>query len=326
MSPNRNINKILAVRTDRFGEFLLNIPALRALKETYPQAKITLITGAAAKELAGMIPFIDEVLVFGKDKDNLFGIVRFAAILRKSRFDLAVILNPAKFFHIVTFLAAIPIRLGYDRKWGFLLTHKIKDVKYEGYKHEIDYNLDLVGAIGAKTQDKRLSLSAGDDIINAGLRQLLDAGEKFIVVHPWTSDPVKQWPLAFFKELIIKLLGQTGYKIVVIGGKAERDENQQFFGDISDARFINLTGETSLKELAYILKSSALLVSGDSGPVHLASCVETPVVAIFRSDLEGKTAKRWGPVSAGSRVIESDTLSAITVEAVLNEIRRAVEK
>ncbi|MDD5506084.1 MAG: glycosyltransferase family 9 protein, partial [Candidatus Omnitrophica bacterium] len=287
MQPDKNVKKILAVRTDRFGEFLLNIPALRALKETFPQARLTLITSPAVKELAELIPFADEVIVFDEGEDSFFGVLRAVAILRKSGFDLAVILNPAKFFHIATFLAGIPVRAGYGRKWGFLLTHKIKDTKYAGDMHEIDYNLELVRQVGAKTEDKRLSLDIGSDIINTVLKPLLPDKDRFIVVHPWTSDPVKQWPLTHFKELTLRLLKEFGYGVVVIGGKAEKDKSRELFGNISDNRLIELTGKTSLKDLAYILKSSMLLISGDSGPVHLASCADVPVIALFRNDLQG---------------------------------------
>ena len=132
------IKNILIIRNDRFGEFLLNISAMRALKETYSQARLTLAVSSAVSELAGLVECVDEVVVWDEVKRNL----------RKHQFDLCVVLNPTKEANWAVFWAGIPVRVGYDRKWGFLLTHKIKDTKHFGNRHEVDCNLELVGLVG----------------------------------------------------------------------------------------------------------------------------------------------------------------------------------
>ena len=84
---------------------------------------------------------------------------------------------------------------------------------------------------------------------------------------------------------------------------------------------VNLTGETSVRQLAALLKQARVLVSGDSGPVHVASCVGTPVVAIFGSSIPGKSSRRWGPRSAGSVMVEKPRLEDISVEDVFIQVR-----
>ena len=294
------MKNILAVRNDRFGEFLLNIPALRALKETNPESKLTVAVDSSVKELAGVIECVDEVLIWNEVKDNL----------KKYKFDLCVILNPTKEAHLACFWARIPVRVGYARKLGFLLTRKIKDEKHLGLKHEVDYNLELVSLVGAKTKDRSLRLK----IIN----DPKFTASQFVAIHPLTSDPVKQWPLENFRNLAIKV-SELGLNVVIVGSGKEKE----YFDNLGK-NIPNLINKTTLIELASLLKSCKVLVSGDSGPMHLAAAVGTPVVALFRNDLPGKTAKRWGPWGNGHAVVENGKLKDISVKDIIGLVKLKV--
>ncbi len=323
MSINpQQVKNILVVRNDRFGEFLLNIPAFRALRETYPQAKITVAVAPYVKELAGCIDGIDEVITWENKRHSLFKLIKFSRQLKSAKFDLCVIFNPSRDFNLVSFLAGIPMRVGYARKWPFLLTHKIKDEKYLGLKHEIEYNLELVNCIGADTKDKSLSLKIDNGAIDALSGYFKDAAN-LVAIHPFTSDPIKQWPLNNFRELANRLKLQFNTTVVIIAGEKESIKNRDFLNRL-DSGIINLSGKTTLVQLAALLKKCRLLVSGDSGPVHLACAVNTPVIAIFRNDIPGKTAKRWGPWHGQSRVIEKNDLSKITVDEVFKKVKEVV--
>jgi len=320
------IKNILVVRNDRFGEFLLNIPALRALREKFTHARIILVTDPYVKELAECVLFVDEVIAWERGGQGLKEKIIFLNSLKKKDFNIAIMLNPSKEFNILTYLTRIPIRAGYDRKCGFLLTHKIRDKKYLGDKHEIEYNLDLVNLLGAKTINEELTLNIDDSVIDGLLKEFnLKATSNFVALHPWTSDPSKQWPIVNFSALAKRLMYELGVNIVVIGGKAELERDQEYFGYF-DNKLINLTGKTTLTQLAALLKKSQLLISCDSGPVHLACAVGTPVIAIFRNDLPGKSPKRWGPSGQGHTVIEKNRLSDITVDEVLYKIKEKLNK
>ncbi len=303
------IKNILVVRNDRFGEFLLNIPALRAIKQTYPQAKITLAVSKEVEGLAKAIEYADVVVIWDVD---------FRKSLRRHKFDVCVILNPSKEAHTASLLAGIPVRVGYNRKWGFLLTHKIADKKDLGLKHEIDSNLELVSLIGADTKDKSLSLGRLPVYSNT---KYMDA----VAVHPFTSDPRKDWPIERFQGLINKVTRDLGNKVIIIG-KLEDINKARDFSEVSGETVINLVNKTTLVELANILKQCKLLVTGDSGPMHMACAVGTPVIALFRNDLPGKTALRWGPKSNGSIIIENNNLSNISVDEVFVKIREVLNR
>ena len=292
------IKNILVVRNDRFGEFLLNIPAMRALKETYPQAELTLAVNPAVYELAAAVECVDQVVVWDQVRKGL----------RRHRFDLCVVLNPTKEAHQSIFLAGIPVRVGYDRKWGFLLTHKIKDTKHLGNRHEVDCNLELVGLLGAKTQDKSLAIRVNDNLYKYFINQ------KIVIIHPFTSDPVKQWPIERFGELAQRIISELDLKVIMVGLSSVALK-------LND-NVINMVNKTSLPELAALLKRGSLVVSGDSGPMHLSTAVGTPVIALFRNDLVGKTAQRWGPWGERHVVIERGSLLEISVEDVFEKVKQ----
>lgn len=318
----RNIKNILVVRNDRFGEFLLNIPAFRALKETFVNARLIAVVSSSVKELAECVLPIDETIEWSHGGHPLKENLRLISLFKAKRIDMAIMLNPSKEFNILTLLAGIPIRVGYNRKWGFLLTHKMEDKKYLGRMHEIEYNLELVSLVGAKAEDKTLSLvTDGNEIAGAlkdfNIEDYCRGNRNLIALHPQTSDPIKQWPQEYFIELARMLTSDPNITIVVIGSKDELCKSEENFYD----NLVNLTGKTTLRQLAVILKKCRLLISCDSGPVHLASSVGIPSVAIFRSDMPAKSSVRWGPRGKGSIVIEKERLSDISVDEVFGKVK-----
>jgi len=324
----KKIKNILVVRNDRFGEFILNIPAIRALKETFSTARISLVVSHPVKELTESLQFVDRVIEWDiKESHTLFEKINFIGFLKKQRFDLAVLLNPSKEFNIFTYLSGIPVRLGYDRKWAFLLTHKLKDLKHLGQKHEVEYNLELVNLIGAKTDDKSILISIDQKneifIDNLLKKHNITESSSLVVLHPWTSDPVKQWPLDKFKELTRRLISELLVRVVIIGGKEEESKSKDFALISPEVRVF--TGKLTLLQSAALLKRAGLLISNDSGPVHLAKAVNIPVVVIFRNDLPGKSAQRWGPWGVNNIVIEKSNLKDISVDEIIDATRKLLK-
>jgi len=304
----KNQKNILIVRNDRFGEFLLNIPAIRAVKESLEGSRVILAVDPYVKELAEKVPYVDEIITWRNGRHSLSETIGFSNLLKKKDIDVAVIMNPSKDTNIAVYMAGIPVRAGYARKWDFLLTKKIEDLKRLSQKHEVEYNLDLVKVIGAETKDKSLVLKM-DSVIDR---------ENIVVIHPWTSDPVKQWPEERFCELALRIAREMNSDVLIVGGPEEMQKSAIF--NNLDKRIKNITGKTTLVELAAVLSKSKMIISGDSGPVHMACAVGTPVVAIFRNDMPGKGPKRWGPRNDNSIVIEKGSLSDISVDEVLDKI------
>lgn len=318
------VRNILVLRNDRFGEFILNIPALGALKESFPEAHLTAVVAPYVKGLASRVPFIDETMEWARMRHTIASRISFIARLKKKKIDIAVMLNPDREFNIIAYLAGIPVRAGYDRKWGFLLTHKIKDLKHLGEKHEVDYNLELVSLVGAHTLDKalRISINESDGALLSGLLPA-GSGARSVAMHPWTSDPLKQWPAKNFRELAVKLSGLPGVKVIVVGKNERADNDAGIFSGAGEG-LLDLTGKTDLIQLAGVLKKCALLISGDSGPVHLASAVGTKALALFRNDMAAKGPRRWGPWGEGHIVVEKGDLGDITVTEVFEKAREAL--
>lgn len=311
--------KILLIRTDRIGELLLTSPAMRAIRHSFPNAEITIIVRPSSAGIVEGSPYIDSIIKFDVEGINsgFIGKLKFFGMIKKSRFDLAVIFNPSKFFNILTFLAGIPIRVGYNRKLGFLLSHRMEDRKYLCEKHEIEYNLDLVRLVGMGTDDKTPYFPL-DDSLEEAVRSIfknygIDPNGLLVAVHPATTNPEKMWPLDRIAQLSDRMIDEFKAKIILIGGKEEAQIAEEVKAKMKNG-VLDLTGRLSLKELGSILKRCAFLISNDSGPVHIAVAVGTPTIVFFGEDRPGGSSKRWGPYGKGHSIISKPKVADITVE------------
>ena len=322
------VQRILFVRTDRMGDLLMNLPALRLLRQTFPKAWITLLLD---RPLAGLLtdhPDIDELMyVDAKTLHNFLGTWKLSRKIRRAGFDLVVISNPDKFLHLAVFLAGIPQRVGYGRKWGFLLTRRIKDAKAAGARHEMDANLELASLVSDRVWDGSLTLPV-DPRAAARVENLLvpvRAGA-IIAVHPGTSHPEKRWPLERFSELCDLFQEKKTASVVLVGGPEEAVHAKEV---VRKARLplVDWTGGLTLAELVAFLKNPRvrLLVSSDSGPVHVAWVGGTPVVALYAQNLAGSDPARWGPRNGLSEVIYKP-MPQITVAEVYEKACRVLGK
>ena len=344
MRPQKDyFKKILVIRTDRLGDVVLTTPALKALRESCPQSHIAIMVSPHTRELLEDNPYIDEVIVYDKDKKDrgAIGFLKFVLSLKKKRFDLAIILHTKRRVELISFLADIPKRIGYgNRKFGFLLTDRIPDTRHLGLKHEIDYCLDILRKLNLKTKEskpyiavKKESLEWIDEFLKT---QNISGHDKIAGLHPGASCPSKRWLKERFVILANRLVEDYGFKILII---AQGPENVAIADELAkNIRYpvINLAGELTLSRLAAALKRCAILISNDSGPVHIASAVGTPVISIFGRNQAGLSPLRWGPVGRQDKYLHKevgcsvclahkceisfDCLKAITVEDVLKSV------
>lgn len=303
------ITRLAAIRTDRLGDVLMNLPAVEALDQRFPHASLTMIVRPPLDELLRGQPGLDAVLPYEPAYDHgWLGTVRWAAALRRQRFDAAIILNPTKRAHVAAWLAGIPIRVGYARKWDWALSDTIPDRKAEGTRHETEYNLELAAVLGATTQDRIPHLTVPESDQRTVRHLLDDAGvpptATLIALHPWTSDPAKQWPLPLMAELIEALAADETRGLLLIGGPEEEERARHFVAGVH-APVVSFTGRLSLRQLAALLQHCRVLVSNDSGPVHVAAAVGTPTVTLFTGQRPAATPRRWGPVGPGHLTLAS---------------------
>ena len=303
-----NYKRILIVRTDRIGDVLLSTPVIKAMREAYPQAYIAMMVSPYTKEIVEGNPYLDEVIIYDKDgKHKRWGrCVKFARNLKKKKFDLSLILHPTNRAHLITYFAGIPRRIGYDRKFAFFLTDRIKHTKQLGEKHESEYSLDLVKYLGIEPQDTSIFLPLKPEsegwIGELFAQGKIMAGDKLLAIHPGASCPSKIWPNERFAQVADSLIEKYDFKVLVIAGPKDMTLAQNVIKNMRHPA-LNLAGKTSLSQLASILKRCRLFISNDSGPVHVACAVGTPVISIFGRSQKGLNPKRWGPVGDGNKII-----------------------
>jgi len=320
--------RIVFVRTDRLGETLLNLPAIHALRQAYPDAHLTLLIHPSLQELLAGHPDVSAVVAEPMVSGSWWRRVWHLGWLWRSWHpDLIMLSNPKKEYHAGAWLAGIPQRVGWNRKWGWLLTHRLQDQKRLGERHEVEYNFDLLEALGISAIPEPIPWlpidQQAEDVISQLLGQVgVAVNSQLVAVHPWTSNPRKQWPVERFRSLIRQVAQRAGVTPVVIGGQEEQARVAEL-GNIGEGteQVLNLVGRCSLRELAALLRRVRALVSNDSGPMHLAAAVGTPVIALFGTAEPGSHPRRWGPWGSGHTVIHKP-LHEITVDEALQALRR----
>ncbi len=310
---NKKLSRILIVRTDRIGDVLLSTPVIKALRQFYPQAYISMMVAPHALEIIEGNPYLDEVIVYDKDGKHKSWLrsLKFASRLKKKKFDLAVILHPTNRVHLLAFLARIPKRLGYNRKLGFLLNEKKEHKKQEGLKHEAEYNLELLKDLGIAGRHTELYIpikAESEKWVNDLFERVgISTSDKLLAINPGASCPSKLWPLERFAEVAARLSRAHNLKILVLAGPKDMflAEKIALHQELK-GKAINLAGKTSISQLASILKRCALFISNDSGPVHIASAVGTPVISVFGRNQPGLSPKRWGPLGKRDRYLHKE--------------------
>ncbi|MBL7157881.1 MAG: lipopolysaccharide heptosyltransferase II [Candidatus Omnitrophica bacterium] len=303
--------RILLTRTDRIGDVVLSTPAIKAVRDKYPEAHIAFMVRPYAKDIVDGNPYLDEVIIYDKygRHKGLLSTILFALEIKKKKFDKAFMLHPTNRVHLIAYLAGIPERVGFDRKMPFLLTKKVPHIKQEGKKHELEYTLDLLGSIGIEAKDKELFVPAHENDIEKVEKLLAEhhvgSDVPLIAVNPGASCPSKRWKPENFAEVCDNLADKYKARILIVSDPA----NKEFAAKVvSGMKYdpVNLAGRTTVGELTALLSKCKLFISNDSGPVHIACAVETPVISIFGRKDPGLSPKRWGPTAKKSAIFYKD--------------------
>jgi len=335
--PQKIFKNILIVRTDRIGDVVLTTPSIKALRQAFPGVRISILVTPATYDLVNGNPYVDEILKddrLGGHK-GLFGFLRLVREIRLKQFDLAIIFHTKRRYNLACYAAGIPCRLGYkNEKFGFLLTHPIKDIRALGEKHEAEYCMDVLKAIGIEKGDLDifvpLQKEAEGWMVHWMQENNLKSNE-FIAVHPGASDPAKCWPAADFALLIDRLAERYALKIVLIGSSQTVSLAEDILRQARrQSQILNLTGKTSLAQTVSLLRRARLLISNDSGPVHVAAGVGTSVISLFMRDQPGINAGRWRPLGPKGFILEAKTISglpgSISVDNVMNLTEQIFQK
>ena len=300
------------------GDLILSLPAVHAIRQGLPQAEISLLVQSDVKPLLEGHPDVDRLLSTDSGAGKGWReVLRTAAWLRPCSFDAILVLNPTRRFHVASLLARIPMRIGYRRKWGFLLTHSMPDTKALRNLHESQYNLELTRLLGIQPQDSPPTLpphpNGGEEIENLFRSHGVIPGRKLIAVHPWTSNPAKGWPLESFWQ-VTRQLEDLGACALLIG----RPGSPLDSGSVP-SNAVNLVDRTPLGILPDLFRRCALLISNDSGPVHIAAAVGTPTIVVAPAE-HRRQMERWKPLGDHHQILIAPETDAV-FQAVKNTLR-----
>lgn len=320
LSPDAHI---LVVKLATIGDLLLATPALRALRESYPRAQIDLLVTPSSAGILDDWEVINRVIVLDKylfdhpkqlltNPANLFKLRPLLRTLRGGHYDAVLLMHHLTLFfgrrkHQALMLATgAKYLVGLDNGHGWFLNVKVKDHGF-GFMHEAEYNLAVAEAVSGKTNGKELTMPIteehrhearglvwGDEAPIPNVEHSSQTLHPIIAIHPGSGgySIARRWSPERFAQLADKLYADVGGQLLLIGGPEEAELHQQIIGMLhSGMPARSLAGKCKIQVTAAALELADLFIGNDAGPMHIATAMGTPTVAIF--GLSNSDA--WGP-------------------------------
>jgi lipopolysaccharide heptosyltransferase II len=288
--------RILCVRLDSMGDVLMCTPAIRALRHSLPACHLSLLTSPSGAAVTPHIPELDATIAYSapwmkhEELATSAALHECAAQLAAQRFDAAVIFTsysqsplPAA---MLCHLAGIPLRLASCRENPYqLLTHWVPERERErATRHEVQRQLDLVAHIGCSTSDTTLAFAipaASAARVNALLEDAgIDPAAPYLVLHAGASAASRRYPIRHWLVLIGMLGTRLGYPMILTGDKRDREWLQPLAETWVGPTY-SLIGKLNLGELGALICSASLLITGNTGPAHIAAALGTPLVDLY---------------------------------------------
>jgi len=283
------LKKILIINLGGIGDMLLSTPAVRALKNTFPKSRISLLAFPRVAELAADLPYIDGVFSLRRGIWGIFRSLNTLLRLRKERFDAGVNMRT-----MVSGRSAKKIKLLMDfinpgRSAG-------RNTEGRGYffdiktfetdiakKPELEYDMDMARILGSNAADKKTDFIINDENVKRVDRILCENkvnGKEFLIgIHPG-GKPAHRWPLDNFSKIIDLIFETAPGKFVITGDKNELDLAKRLVR-MTATKTINLAGKLQIGELGALIKKCSLFITNDTGAMHIAAALEAPMIAIF---------------------------------------------
>lgn len=334
--------RILIRGVNWIGDSVLTLPAIASIRASSPDAFIALLVKPWVADIFKGNPYIDEIIPYDEDAEGLPGKLRLAREIRKKKFDVAFLLQNAFDAALIAWLAGIPERIGYSRDMRRLLLTKPLPVSREILsRHQVFYYLNIAQSAGCTPSDAQPYLMLTDDerlrardLIN---KYFPDRRTPLIGINPGAAyGSAKRWPSERFGALISRIIDSSQERVVVFGSESEVEIANEILSSVRapSGRILNMAGKTDLRELAALIAECDVFVTNDSGPMHMASALHVPIVAIFGST----NRKTTGPFGEGHIIIASDIecspcmerecpeghlrcMSEITADAVFSAVR-----
>lgn len=279
------MKRILIINVNWLGDVLFSTPFIRAVRKKYPADYIACMVVPRCKPILELNPNIDEIIVYDEDAEHktISGKIRLISTLRSKKFDAAFILHRSLTRALITFLSGIKIRIGYGTKGrGFLLTHAVSEPPRN--IHKVDYFLNIAESSGIEKsgRDYEFFISDRDRMAVDGMLAKMRIGmkDRLVVINPGGNWDPKRWPKENFARVADYLAEGQKIKIVINGAAKDRDLAEDINLSMMEKAAI-LCGKTSIKQLGALMERADLVISNDSGPMHIAASMKRPVLALF---------------------------------------------
>jgi lipopolysaccharide heptosyltransferase II len=331
-----NINRVLFFKPGAIGDLLHTLPALKALKRKFPTAHFTVVVTPELEPLIQGTSVADQVLVFDKSKlkKSFRDFLRFGLQLRKDRYDLFIDLQPSTPSFLAWKLSGAKQRLVYQKQ------KKISAGEHR--LHAAENFMETLKPLGIADPVQNIELPVQDEArrsVDLFLsREKYERNRVLIALNcsVGSARPARNWFPDRFASLADRLIRDLGATVIFIGGKEDRELVSSVM-DMMNEKALSAAGVFSIAESAALLAQCACLVSSDTGPLHLATAVQTPVVGLFGSTDPGRT----GPLGEGHQVLVQELscvpceekhcpfgtracMDAITVDDVFEAVRKAI--
>lgn len=285
-----DFSNILVRATNWVGDAVMSLPALRAIRQRFSTARISVLAKPWVADLYGRESFIDEIILYSGQSPW-----RTGHQLRSRRFDCAILLQNAFEAAWIAWLARIPTRIGYKRDGRQLLLTRAVNVPKPGEipRHERFYYLELLrraGIIPALPESEAIRLGSG----------AVPSAKRVIGVSPGAAyGTAKRWLPERFAEAAGTLATARGASIALFGSKGERELCGEVAQLLNGHQVINYAGQTTLAQFIDLASGCELFLTNDSGSMHIASALGVPTVAIFGATDDSTT----GPTGRNARVV-----------------------
>jgi lipopolysaccharide heptosyltransferase II len=289
------VRRILVIRLDLLGDMVNSMPAVAALHERFPDARITMLTLPHTAAIPRQFSYVDEVLTLDtnaiRSPRNMLRPRTYRAFmemglrLRREHFDLCVSLF-GLMASIWAFVSGARQRIGYLREsYPYMFTDPVPGRRFDRRQHEVRWDLDLAAAAGASGAYRNPTLVAPPEAAAPMARRLAELGivpgDRVIGIHGGAvNGSAKRWPAMHWAALADRLIGDHQCKVVLTGSASEAHISADIARRMARQPII-LTGETDIDELQAVLARCDLVISGDSGPLHMAVALGRPTVSIY---------------------------------------------
>lgn len=299
---------ILIIRSDRIGDVVLSIPMAEAIKNKYPECKVTFLVRSYTAPLLTSHKFIDEIKIL---EESNKGIELFSNIkkLKHQKFDWVITAYPSFKIALIAFFSNITNRIGTAYRWySFLFNKKAHIRRKSGNGHELEYNLLLLEKLGISANPEKGNVNfyiQPDAKSEQKVENLLndvnyDFTKKTVILHPGSGGSAIDYPISKQIELAKLMAQQLDCNIIVTGSESEKEICSKFS---DNSKIINLAGKLNLAELVALINKSVLLIANSTGPIHIAAALKKSVVG-FYPKIHSASPNRWGPYTDRAKIFQ----------------------